>query len=182
MALSSAGTDRNADLRDTRRSQTVAVTYQTPHPPGPSWPGQPPRRPGLWNRLSPLQRAGLIATILVLPCCGGLTALGALTGDRSTETVTTSEQLTDRQQAAANATDPAAATDATATATATATASATATATAPEGHHGARRQQLDGLVLEHGVSPTCRRTWVWSPAEGVEAHFLDAPLHLLQPP
>ena len=103
MALSSAGTDRNADLRDTRRSQTVAVTYQTPHPPGPSWPGRPPRRPGLWNRLSPLQRAGLIAAILVLPCCGGLTALGALTGDRSTETVTTSEQLTDRRPAAAPA-------------------------------------------------------------------------------
>ena len=99
------------------------MTYQTPPQPGPFPPARPPGRPGLWNRLSPLKRVGLIAAVLVLPCCGGLTVIGALTGDRSTETVTTSEQLTDRQQAAANATDPAAATDATATATATATES-----------------------------------------------------------
>ena len=118
------------------------MTYQTPPQPGPFPPGQPPRRPGLWSRLSPLKRVALIAAVLVLPCCGGLTVIGALTGDRATETVTTSEQLTGQQQAAANATGPtAAAPESTPTdpaaeptsaeATTTANSSAPPTATGP---------------------------------------------------
>ena len=91
-------------MRRAGTTETVAVTYPTPHHPGPPRPGQPPRRPGRWTRLSPLQRVGLIAAILVLPCCGGLTALGALTGDKATETVRTSEQLAGQRQAQAAAT------------------------------------------------------------------------------
>lgn len=46
-----------------------------------------PRRPGLWSRLSPWQRIGAVAAALLLPCCGGLTALGLIVGDPKTETV-----------------------------------------------------------------------------------------------
>ncbi|MGK5682668.1 G5 domain-containing protein [Actinoplanes sp. URMC 104] len=60
------------------------MTYQTP-----MWPGQPPKRAGFWQRLSPVQRAGLVVAALILPCCGGLAVIGAVTGgDAKTETVT----------------------------------------------------------------------------------------------
>jgi resuscitation-promoting factor RpfB len=59
------------------------------------WTAQPPRRPGLWQRLSPIKRAGVIAAALLLPCCGGVTAIGALMGD-DTRTVTgTDDRLAD---------------------------------------------------------------------------------------
>ncbi|WP_433380568.1 G5 domain-containing protein [Actinoplanes sp. CA-142083] len=51
------------------------MTSQTP-----LW-GPPPQRPGFWARLSPIQRVGLIAAALVLPCCGGAAVAGALSGD-----------------------------------------------------------------------------------------------------
>jgi hypothetical protein len=56
------------------------VTNQTPHHPGPHW-GPPPPRPGLWARLTPLQRAGVILAPMALLCCGGFTAIGALVGE-----------------------------------------------------------------------------------------------------
>ncbi|WP_213013658.1 G5 domain-containing protein [Paractinoplanes toevensis] len=43
----------------------------------PVW--MPPQKRGFWSRLTPVQRVGLIAAALILPCCGGLTAIGALT-------------------------------------------------------------------------------------------------------
>ncbi|MBM2618513.1 G5 domain-containing protein [Actinoplanes sp. LDG1-06] len=46
------------------------------------WPGQPPRKKGFWQRLSPWQRAGVVAVALILPCCGGVTVIGALAGDK----------------------------------------------------------------------------------------------------
>jgi hypothetical protein len=64
------------------------------------WPGQPPpRKPGFWQRLSPLQRAGLLVAALILPCCGGMTAIGAFAGDDpKTETTTgTGTNLADVQ-------------------------------------------------------------------------------------
>ncbi|HEX5205705.1 MAG TPA: G5 domain-containing protein [Actinoplanes sp.] len=58
------------------------MTSQTP-----LW-APPPQRPGFWARLSTIQRVGLIAAALVLPCCGGATALAALSGDpKPTSTV-----------------------------------------------------------------------------------------------
>ncbi len=56
------------------------MTNQTPHHPGPQW-GPPPPRPGLWTRLTALQRAGVILTPLVLLCCGGVTVLGVVAGE-----------------------------------------------------------------------------------------------------
>jgi resuscitation-promoting factor RpfB len=44
----------------------------------PVWP--PPPRRGFWARLSPVQRIGLVAAALILPCCGGIGVIGALTG------------------------------------------------------------------------------------------------------
>jgi hypothetical protein len=66
---------RTAVLLPTGGNHTGAVTSQTP-----LW-GPPPQRPGFWARLSPIQRIGLIAAALVLPCCGGATVVGALAGD-----------------------------------------------------------------------------------------------------
>ena len=40
----------------------------------------PPEPRGRWSRLSPVQRVGLIGAALILPCCGGVTAIGALSG------------------------------------------------------------------------------------------------------
>jgi resuscitation-promoting factor RpfB len=82
---------RTADPRVHGEPQTLPVTYQ---PPSPIWPGQPPRKQGFWQRLSPWQRVGLIAAALVLPCCGGVTAIGALAGDDA-KTVTSSSNLAD---------------------------------------------------------------------------------------
>jgi hypothetical protein len=47
----------------------------------------PPPRPGFWARLSPIQRVGLIAAAAVLPCCGGLAVIGALTDSSKPATV-----------------------------------------------------------------------------------------------
>jgi hypothetical protein len=55
------------------------MTNRTPHHASPQW-GQPPR-PGLWSRLTPLQRAGVVLAALVLPCCGGVAVIGALSGE-----------------------------------------------------------------------------------------------------
>jgi hypothetical protein len=49
--------------------------------------GPPPQRPGFWARLSPIQRVGLIAAALVLPCCGGVTVIGALAGGSKPATI-----------------------------------------------------------------------------------------------
>jgi hypothetical protein len=56
-----------------RGFHTVAVMNQTPV-------RFPPPRRSFWARLSPIQRVGLIAAALILPCCGGLTVVGALSG------------------------------------------------------------------------------------------------------
>jgi hypothetical protein len=48
------------------------VTYETPQ-------ATPPV--GRWARLSRWQKAGLLTAAFLLPCCGGLTVLGALAGD-----------------------------------------------------------------------------------------------------
>ncbi len=61
------------------------------------WPGQPPRKPGFWQRLTPLQRAGLIVAALILPCCGGMTAINALTGDDTKTTTGAGRNLADVQ-------------------------------------------------------------------------------------
>ncbi|WP_250029610.1 G5 domain-containing protein [Paractinoplanes maris] len=61
------------------------------------WPGPPPRKQGFWHRRTPLQRAGLIVAALILPCCGGLTAIATFT-DTKPDTVTgTSDNLADIQ-------------------------------------------------------------------------------------
>ncbi|GAA2609889.1 G5 domain-containing protein [Paractinoplanes durhamensis] len=52
----------------------------------PIW--QPPRRRTFWARLSPFQRVGLIGAAVLLPCCGGLAAIGALSGSPKTYTTT----------------------------------------------------------------------------------------------
>jgi hypothetical protein len=57
---------------------TDAVTNPTPPYPHPAWP-QPERR-GFWSRISPIQRAGLIAAALLLPVCGGTALAGLLAG------------------------------------------------------------------------------------------------------
>ncbi|GIF00473.1 hypothetical protein Ari01nite_79370 [Paractinoplanes rishiriensis] len=41
----------------------------------------------MWARLSTIQRAGLIGAALVLPCCGGVAVVGALSGDVEPATV-----------------------------------------------------------------------------------------------
>ena len=38
------------------------------------------RGPGLWSRLTPLQRAGVILAPMALLCCGGVTVIGAVAG------------------------------------------------------------------------------------------------------
>lgn len=45
----------------------------------PVW--MPPPRRSFWDRFTPLQRVGLIAAGLILPCTGGLALIGALAGD-----------------------------------------------------------------------------------------------------
>jgi hypothetical protein len=54
-------------------------------------------RRGFWARRSPVQRIGLVAATLVLPCCGGLGVIGALTGDPEPAAIRTpaAEQLAD---------------------------------------------------------------------------------------
>jgi resuscitation-promoting factor RpfB len=58
-------------------------------PPTPSGPKAAPRRSGFWSRLSPLQRVGVSAAALLLPCCGGLTAITLLAGDPKPSVSTT---------------------------------------------------------------------------------------------
>ncbi len=95
-----------------RDAESGAVTYPPPH--------QPPGRPGFWQRRSPLQRAGLIVAALILPCCGGMAVIGALTGDPKTETVTgTGTNLADVQPIATTEAAPAVTTTPTATETTT---------------------------------------------------------------
>jgi hypothetical protein len=54
------------------------MTNRTPFPVGaPS----PAGRPGWWSRLTLLQQAAVVGAALLLPCCGGVAAVGALTGD-----------------------------------------------------------------------------------------------------
>ncbi|MET3424117.1 hypothetical protein BJ973_003329 [Actinoplanes tereljensis] len=54
----------------------------------PIW--MPPQKRGFWSRLTPVQRVqrvGLIAAALILPCCGGLVAIGALTDSSNPGTI-----------------------------------------------------------------------------------------------
>jgi resuscitation-promoting factor RpfB len=89
----------------------VSVTKQT------SW----------WSRLGTAQKAGLLAAIIVLPCCGGLTAIGALAGDD--EPAAKAQHLASRPSAAAT-TEAAAAPEAAATTEAATTAEAAASGSA----------------------------------------------------
>lgn len=69
----------------------------------------PPPPPGFWARLSPIQRVGLIAAAAVLPCCGGLTLIGALTDSSKPATVeapAAAEQLAGNSAADTPATGP----------------------------------------------------------------------------
>ena len=52
-------------------------------------------RRGFWSRLSPGRRIGLVAVALILPCCGGIGVIGALTGDPEPAAIRTpaAEQL-----------------------------------------------------------------------------------------
>ncbi|BCJ54247.1 hypothetical protein Asp14428_57220 [Actinoplanes sp. NBRC 14428] len=60
-----------------------------------------------WSRLRPLHRAGIIVAALVLPCCGGLTVLGALAGDETPPAAAPGvQQLADGAPAATTATTP----------------------------------------------------------------------------
>ena len=109
---------------------TGAVTYQPP------WPQQPPPPPrkGFWQRLSPIQRVGLIAAAVLLPCCGGGVALGALAGDPKpvVTDVPVAEQVagtTTTEPAVPPTTEPATAAPLLATTTAAATKAATTTRT-----------------------------------------------------
>ena len=94
---------RTADARVHTCADTGAVTYHTPM--------TPPRKPSFWSQRSPLQRAGLIVAALILPCCGGVTVIAALTDkDPKTETVSgTGNNLADVLPIATTkaATDPA---------------------------------------------------------------------------
>ncbi|MCA2213320.1 G5 domain-containing protein [Jidongwangia harbinensis] len=103
------------------------MTNQTPHHPGPGG--------GFWSRRTPLQRVGLLFAAVLLPCCGGLTLIGALAGEP--DRVEQVAPAPDRQLAAADPTtpaDPGPATAATAAATPSAgpaTASPTEEVAAP---------------------------------------------------
>ena len=70
---------RTTDLPDDPDAQTEPVTNQTPQYPG-AFAGSTPR-PGLWSRLKPMQRVGVLAAAFVLPCCGGLAVIGAFADD-----------------------------------------------------------------------------------------------------
>jgi resuscitation-promoting factor RpfB len=40
------------------------------------------RKPNFWLRATPLQRVGVVAAALVLPCCGGAAVIGSLAGGK----------------------------------------------------------------------------------------------------
>ncbi|WP_239080483.1 G5 domain-containing protein [Paractinoplanes brasiliensis] len=97
------------------------MTYRTPH------------QQGFWRRLTPLQRVGLIAAALLLPCCGGVVVGGAFAGDDGSKTDrvadvgaigTTAAGPQETEPPAETESDPA-------TATAAETATATATSAPP---------------------------------------------------
>ncbi len=78
-ALSAPERVRTTDLPADPDTQTEVVTNQTPQYPGAF--GYPPPRPGLWSRLKPMQRVGVIVAALLLPCCGGVAVIGAFADD-----------------------------------------------------------------------------------------------------
>jgi len=80
---------RTAVLPGRPGTHTGAVMNQTP-----VWPPPPPRR-RFWDRLTPLQRAGLIAAGFILPCTGALALIGTLAGDPPSTVIETpaAEQL-----------------------------------------------------------------------------------------
>jgi hypothetical protein len=119
---------RTGVLLDPAAAHTVAVTN--------TWVPQPPPKRGFWSRLTPIQRVGLIAAALLVPCCGGIGVAAAFSDSPKTAVV---EKPAAQQQLAGTAaassppeTEPgtsetAGATEAAATETTTAAATAVVT-------------------------------------------------------
>jgi resuscitation-promoting factor RpfB len=68
------------------------VTNQTL--PFPGAPRPPRRKPVFWLRATPLQRVGVVAAALVLPCCGGAAAIASLGGGKRPVVTTAPAGLT----------------------------------------------------------------------------------------
>ena len=79
------------------------MTYQSPAWPPPSGPAQRNRLRRAWDRLSPLQRVGLILLGVVLLGCSGLSGLGAIAAAVKTPTT---EKAADARPVAATPEEP----------------------------------------------------------------------------